>query len=126
MSEAENMRDAGDMTDTAAPAGNSEESALLGLLQHLNKAEALMGDFDNNYPEIAKEISAFSQEMPALVDKLVRAGREPELRSLERRMRTLQEECTRRREETQTELLKYRRSAKGIHSYKMNDGHRWG
>ena len=125
MSEAENMRDAGDMTDAAAPAGNLEEIALSGLLRHLNKAEALMADFDANYTEIAREISAFSQKMPAVVDELVREGKEPELRSLESRMRILQEECARRRDETQTELLKFRRSAKGIHSYKMNDGHRW-
>ena len=120
------MSDAGDMTDKAASAGSPEESALTVLMRHLSKAEALMADFDGNYPEIAKEISAFSQKMPAMVDELVRDGREPELRSLESRMQALQEECSRRREETQTELLKFRRSARGIHSYKMNDGHRWG
>jgi hypothetical protein len=120
------MSDAGDMTDKKASDVRPEEGALSVLLQHLSKAEALMTDFDGNYPEIAKEISAFSQEMPAVVDELVREGKEPELRSLESRMQALQEECSRRREETQTELLKFRRSARGIHSYKMNDGHRWG
>ena len=125
MSEAGNMPDAGNAPDKKAPAGSPEDSVLSGLLGHLNKAEALMADFDANYPEIAREISAFSQKMPAVVDELVREGKEPELRSLESRMRILQEECSRRRDETQTELLKFRRSARGIHSYKMNDGHRW-
>ncbi|WP_019001058.1 hypothetical protein [Succinimonas amylolytica] len=102
----------------------SDGSGLPRLERHLKNMESLMVDFNTNFTIIEQESNEFSRIFPAVVDEMIRAGEIAELRVIELRMRKILDEFMRLRAETQEELLKCRRSARGISSYRMNDGHR--
>lgn len=119
------MRQAGEsVLESGVTDDVSEGGGLPRLERHLSKMESLMGDFNSNFAVIEQESNEFSRIFPAIVDEMIRAGEISELRVLEVRMKKILGEFMRRRAETQEELLKCRRSARGISSYRMNDGHR--